>query len=611
MAKILFSQILLIIFLLISCTSPGKKEIIAEKGILDLNNYDFSANDPIALNGEWIFFNQELLEPEDLGNINFKDPVLDYLVVPQKWNNQDIKGVEIPSKGFGTYFIRVILPNDENSYSFYLPNIFHSSKFWLNGDQIYSSGIVGQSPDESKPEERTDIYPFSSTGGTLDIVIQVSNYWHRDGGITKEILLGTNKQIYSGQISKLVVNFVIIGSIIFMGLYHLFLSFILQDKKSSILFTVLCFLSVVRMVFARGSIGPYFLYNIPWVLYYRIEYLSLFAAIPVFLYYVYLLFPFKPLFNLVKIYILSGVVVIMVLLTSRVNFFSRLIVVFQVYALIGIVFAMVFFAISFVQKKRGSAIFLTGLLIFFVISINDSLYYNSIIRTGELLYFGYWAFLLAQSLVLANRVSFALNTVTELSHNLEEKVMERTKELSESNIQLQFEIIERRKIEKELLHLSRTDSLTGVANRLKFCDSLDEAIKCFKRYKNEFSVIMFDVDHFKQVNDTYGHDIGDLVLKRISQVVKSLIRDVDLLARWGGEEFIILMINNSKEGTLILAERIRAKLEASDFKPVPRITSSFGVTMFHEKDDEDNFLKRVDNALYEAKNNGRNCVVYL
>lgn len=165
----------------------------------------------------------------------------------------------------------------------------------------------------------------------------------------------------------------------------------------------------------------------------------------------------------------------------------------------------------------------------------------------------------------------------------------------------------KRKI-REINEMSTTDSLTKIHNRKKFEEVLNREIHRFKRYKQKLSVIMFDIDHFKKVNDTYGHDVGDLVLVTVAQIVQRAVRNTDLLARWGGEEFMILATNTDCGETGHFAERIRQDIEKFDFDIVEKVTCSFGVAAYREKDTPESFLKRADDALYRSKENGRNRV---
>jgi diguanylate cyclase (GGDEF)-like protein len=129
------------------------------------------------------------------------------------------------------------------------------------------------------------------------------------------------------------------------------------------------------------------------------------------------------------------------------------------------------------------------------------------------------------------------------------------------------------------------------------------------RYTNDLSVILFDIDHFKSFNDTYGHLKGDEVLMVVAKNTAANIRKSDIIARWGGEEFIVLLPNTPLATAELVAENLRKQISAIKIQGVERaITSSFGVTEFKEGDDHDSIVKRADDALYEAKKGGRDCV---
>ena len=160
-----------------------------------------------------------------------------------------------------------------------------------------------------------------------------------------------------------------------------------------------------------------------------------------------------------------------------------------------------------------------------------------------------------------------------------------------------------------LRDIAYTDSLTHIYNRLHFTHFLDAEIDKVKRYGGKFSIIFFDLDHFKKVNDNFGHMVGDEVLECVTDIVSKANRSADIFARYGGEEFIILAPETDLNGGLIHAERLRRDIENFEFKIVGKITSSFGVSEFNaEKDSVDSLLDRADKALYMAKENGRNRV---
>lgn len=152
------------------------------------------------------------------------------------------------------------------------------------------------------------------------------------------------------------------------------------------------------------------------------------------------------------------------------------------------------------------------------------------------------------------------------------------------------------------------DSLTGIFNRLKFNELFDREIQEVRRYRRPLSLIMFDVDRFKSINDTYGHLVGDAVLKEIARLVSANIRSVDIFARWGGEEFMILSPNNELKSAQQMTEKLRVEIEKEDFSCPCKLTCSFGLAQFREDDTADSFINRVDDALYRAKARGRNSV---
>lgn len=171
------------------------------------------------------------------------------------------------------------------------------------------------------------------------------------------------------------------------------------------------------------------------------------------------------------------------------------------------------------------------------------------------------------------------------------------------------DITERIEMQQQLEKLATTDQLTGIYNRHKFEQLFESELEREKRYQFNLSLIMFDIDYFKNVNDTFGHDVGDSVLKRVVQIVSENTRAVDIFARWGGEEFLILCPNTEEVQAVSLAEKLRKEIESKSFERVNHITCSFGVTSYKVAETKESFIKRVDEAMYEAKQTGRNKVV--
>jgi len=159
--------------------------------------------------------------------------------------------------------------------------------------------------------------------------------------------------------------------------------------------------------------------------------------------------------------------------------------------------------------------------------------------------------------------------------------------------------------------IAKKDSLTGVYNRYKFETIMDNRVDEAKRYKKSFSIMILDIDYFKKVNDTYGHLIGDSVLKEFATRIKASLRTSDFLARWGGEEFIVLVPFAGIDEAKSVAQKCKKIVESEAFKIVGTITCSIGISSFSDADDADTMFRRADEALYQAKNSGRNCIKYM
>ena len=182
----------------------------------------------------------------------------------------------------------------------------------------------------------------------------------------------------------------------------------------------------------------------------------------------------------------------------------------------------------------------------------------------------------------------------QMNAKLESIVAERTQELVEKN--------------RELEVLAGTDRLTGLYNRRKLDQILEDEVVRRRRYGSGFSVIMADLDRFKHVNDTYGHAVGDVVLVEFARLLKENTREADALARFGGEEFVIVCRHSSLDGCRALAEKMRETIAAHRFPTIGELTASFGVAVCREDDTAATLLARADAALYRAKKTGRNRV---
>lgn len=197
-------------------------------------------------------------------------------------------------------------------------------------------------------------------------------------------------------------------------------------------------------------------------------------------------------------------------------------------------------------------------------------------------------------LELLDEIDYKNQIINNLKES-EKKLLRLTKELSEKN--------------KILKEIADTDELTGLYNRYFLDEKIAEEIEKADKNDTPLSLIIFDLDHFKRVNDTWGHDVGDVVLIRTADMARKIIGSSEILARWGGEEFVILMPQTSLEGALVVAEKLRQTISDNIHPSVGTVTASFGIAERIKLESFESWFRRVDQALYRAKCLGRNRVV--
>ncbi|MAD76282.1 MAG: GGDEF domain-containing protein [Rheinheimera sp.] len=210
---------------------------------------------------------------------------------------------------------------------------------------------------------------------------------------------------------------------------------------------------------------------------------------------------------------------------------------------------------------------------------------------------------------LWQRPLFQLLVVLALAVLIISAVRWRLGSLKRSELKLKLQVAEKT---AELAALARLDSLTGLANRRAFDEAMQHELKRAKRQQEPLCLALLDIDHFKKVNDNWSHTVGDEVLKRVAAVLQKHCRDIDSLARWGGEEFVILLPDTPVALAEEVCDRLRQQVASADYSDIVAdltITLSIGLAILDDKDDGKQLLIDADRALYQAKNHGRNAVI--
>jgi len=221
-------------------------------------------------------------------------------------------------------------------------------------------------------------------------------------------------------------------------------------------------------------------------------------------------------------------------------------------------------------------------------------------KNTNLLFKGYISPLQECYLMIFEQYKLSYSQLIIKMSKLNNQIVNMTRELEKKNVQLKDAIATVKRI-------MNTDHLTGILNRRALDKNLKREISFALRHKLPLSFVMADIDNFKKINDNYGHEVGDFVLKSFTKALKKSLRQEDMLGRYGGEEFVLVLPNTDIEKAFQASERIRHKIEKLKIKEINgNITASFGITGLLSTDDEKSLIKRADDALYEAKKNGRN-----
>jgi diguanylate cyclase (GGDEF)-like protein len=269
----------------------------------------------------------------------------------------------------------------------------------------------------------------------------------------------------------------------------------------------------------------------------------------------------------------------MIFLPVRIS--NHLLIFAECWLIAGIFYVTYIMIKALIHKRQSSIVMMTAFIIFSIAIINDILYAQNLIQSIYLSPLGFFLFLIMQSQMLVRRFTLSF-TQRELLAQSRDKFR----------------------------HASITDSLTGLYNVRYLCEILDKEMLETLENKRPLSIIMADVDNFKNYNDTWGHKQGDELLKRIAEILSTSARDKDSPCRYGGEEFAIVFPNTLLNDAWEVSERIRLKFESVG-ESDPRmtgITVSVGVAQYIPGETADSFIERADKALYKAKNNGKNRV---
>jgi signal transduction histidine kinase len=441
----------------ISCSTPTKTPPIAVDGVLDARGWDFDQDESLALEGTWHLVWGHFLDPKIGAGDPAPAPSYD-AVLPSPWNGAEIDNKKLGSTGHGTYRLRVLLsPDFDRNLAFKFRSVGTAFRFFVNGEEITAAGEVGTSNLTSLPEWRPHVAVFRPTDAHLDIVVWVSNFHHRKGGLSELIYLGGIHHILSDRTKKVGLEMLVVGAIFLMGLYHLCIYGLQRRRKGALYFGGFCVLIALYSVLSGERFITIVAPGLSWFLRVSATNFTSFMATVLFMSYLRAVFPAECNRKVVRGLQVPILLLAVSTLVLPSILFTQLVPVFHLLALLCAVYCIYVMVRATQARRTGSKAFVFGLMFLIAGLINDILYDNDLIQSTQLLSVGLLLFMLAQSYILAQRF---VGAFADLESEIKQRVC------AETALRRMKEDLEDQVVARTLLLKERTESLAHANKNL-------------------------------------------------------------------------------------------------------------------------------------------------
>ncbi len=558
-----------------------------------------SADQVVQLHGAWRFRVGDDLRWADPG---YNHGAWDNILVPRDWRRQGYEDLT----GFAWYRATVQIGGLEQGQ----PNLVHQLGISIgkvhSAYELFLGGILvggaGRFPPDPQPiSDRKRIFSIPpeaiDENGKLLVALRVWRHPTVGNSSTAGLFEGQYSVGPSFELTKRVwfteaLALMLVISYLGFGTYHLYLYARNPRLKEFLWFGVVaCLVAVYTLEMSQWKHVVGWLNAIPYLVHKKVEYSVIYLLPALGMELLTCLLRVRiPLWA--RAYQLGFAVSSLVaLLVPGYDILINTLFLWQLYVIPGLIATLVI-VVWYAARGHAEARTMTvGWAIFMFCALNDIVVAQGAVQHPRLLSVGFAAILVSMAISLADRF-------TRMHHHLDGEIQRRTEELELSN--------------QKLEEAARLDILTGLLNRRGFADKVEEEIARASRSGRGFVIMMGDIDRFKACNDQYGHACGDFALQQVAQLLHSQLRDMDTIARWGGEEFIFLLPETTLEGGATLAEKLRSALECTLLSydgAVLSLTLTIGVAAFSTGMRLEDCVARADAALYEGKQSGRNRVV--
>ncbi|MDD3777230.1 MAG: diguanylate cyclase [Actinomycetota bacterium] len=608
---LLIIAVLLVLIVSLGACSLKPAKIEVKEGYTYLKNIKLEKN-MAKLDGGWEFYWSQLLGP---GQIDANMDQAEIVSLPHSWND-----LGYPLEGFATYRLKAVLDPDL-TYGLKLSGIATAYNLFIDGKVVGSKGRVASSKQDSFSKLGVDIYAFKPLQEETEIIIQVSSYSYYQAGIINSISIGSLYQLQHGEHNRFALAMIVSGILLAMGIYHLVFFAFRKKDYSNILFSIASFFVFMQTLFEENHYFSALFPGLSLQAEERIQTTLLILILPAIIAAIYQIFG-RPFSKLILYFFCSFSI-----LAALANIFIPFGASNPIWYLYGLSILaatalIIHVLVKNIAAKKGRAwLLLAGTLCLAAAVAHDYLVDYRIIESYKLFSLGWVVFLVMVSIIITNQYSEGARRAEVLSEEItkknidlkqayqqvEKKVRDRTKQLSDARKELEKANLQLLEDKKMLRILSITDGLTGLYNHNHIISELKREINRSNRYGGYLSVIMLDIDHFKDINDHYGHQRGDQVLSSIGRIIKESLRKADIAGRYGGEEFLIIMPETKVEQAYLIGERLRKEVESYGWNLDHfQVTISGGAAQYHPQMTYEDLLGNSDRLLYQAKERGRN-----
>ncbi|CAG7643895.1 Sensor histidine kinase RcsC [Paenibacillus allorhizosphaerae] len=472
----LLRLLMVIVFFAVFCTAvpgPGRAAAqqpplpnsppTAENGIIDLAGWNLASDGVVKLDGEWAVYWRQLLEPGQFAAAvkgSFPSPDL-YGRVPATWGHYALGGTALSEHSYATYRLTIKWHPAElgGIKSLYIPNAATAYKLWVDGRLLEENGLVGTSLETMVPKNYAKVVDFVPASAQTELVIQVSNFVQRKGGLWDHITLGTNDQIDALRENRMVLQLSIASCLSVMGIYHILLYTLLRRNKVTLYFGSICIAIGLRTLVVGETLLVRFIPSMPWEAAVKLEYLGFITGVPLMVAFVHSLYPRELAAGYRNVSIWIGAVCSALVVAVPARIYTYIMLPYQIFVLISFSYVVFAGCLAVRHKRSGARLNGFALLCLLLAGVNDTLYYNHLISTGDMFPFGMLVALLVQAYMLSVRFTQSFAQVERLSEqlaalneSLEQKIYERTAKLQKANDELVQMEKSRRKLLSHISH---------------------------------------------------------------------------------------------------------------------------------------------------------------